>query len=32
MEVFVQHDQQLNSTHVTMDVVKIKAKLMHLDC
>jgi hypothetical protein len=27
MEVFVEHNQQLNGPHVAMDVVKIKAKL-----
>jgi hypothetical protein len=31
MEVFVEHNQQLNGPHVTMDTVKIKAKLMHLE-
>jgi hypothetical protein len=29
MEVFVEHNHQLNGPHVTRDAVKIRAKLMH---
>jgi hypothetical protein len=28
--VIVEHDQQLNAPHVTMDVVQIEVKLMNL--
>jgi hypothetical protein len=31
VEVIMEHDQQLNGPHVTMDVVKIKVKLMNLE-
>jgi hypothetical protein len=31
VEVIVEHDQQLNGPHMTMDVVQIKVKLMNLE-